>query len=433
MSDSPAQTFTIRNSGDSALTMADVSIVGENAGDFTVDTAGTLATLPATTGATTFTVAFQPRGTGFRTATLRVFSDDADKGTLDIVLTGTGASLPAVDDTAFTTGTKAIDLDLLANDPGVNRSEAVITFPTQPRRGTVRLVGEKVRYIPSGALALAGDTFTYHYDDGRGGTGTGTVKIGNFASIGGQYDGLIVADPSGTGEERHRESGHLRVSLSRTGAFTGTLTFAGTTLSPTGRSGPRRYVFTDRLDSAGDSVRTIQHRTTTHRTAREIPPLTLALHFDAAAQTFTGTVASAESITPFTSTLTLEKCTHLPAAAGKYSVQIQPGDAPDAPDGSGAARIKIARTGSVIIAGRLADGVPFSSGAFLHADRAFPLYAALYPGLTANRGSLRGMIPLPGQTARPGPATLDWFKPVRPLDRLFPAGFTTTAHPLFIE
>ena len=93
--------------------------------------------------------------------------------------------------------------------------------------------------------------------------------------------------------------------------------------------------------------------------------------------------------------------------------------------------MKIARTGNVTIAGRLGDGAAFSSGAFLHADRAFPLYAVLYSGTTATRGSLRGMLQLPGET--PPASTLEWFKPARLRDRLFPEGFAVNASPAFIK
>lgn len=423
---STTKTFTIKNTGDAALGIGSVIVLGGNAADFTVETADTLSALPPA-GATTFRVTFHPSATGPRTTTLRVLSDDADEGTFDIALDGAGVTLPPEDDTGFTLGTKAIDLDVLANDPGLNRSTAVLTFPTPPRYGAVRIVGGKVRYLPGRVLPLAGDTFTYQYDDGQGGTGTGTVTIGNLAAIAGEYDGLIVADPAATGEERHRQSGHLRVLLSKTGVFTGRVTFAGTLVSPTGQTGARRFAFLDRLDSAGNSTRTIQHRTTQRRTDSRLPPITLALHFDAETQTFTGTATTADG----TSALTLEKRTAAGASAGKYTVQIQPDAAPGAPDGPGAARLKIARNGSIITVGRLPDGAPFSSSALLHADRTFPLYAALYAGEPATRGSMRGTMQLPGALAQT--STLDWFKPVRSSDRFFPEGFTVNAVAGFVD
>ena len=253
----------------------------------------------------------------------------------------------------------------------------------------------------------------------------------HFPSISGDYDGLIEADPAGTGAERHRQSGHLRVTLSKTGVFTGALTFGGTRVSPTRRTGVRRYTFMDRLDSAGNSIRILQHHPNQRRSLEGLasPPITLTLHFDAETQTLTGTAASTDGPAPFTSELTLAKRTAASSLARTYTVQIEPDDTPGAPDGSGAARVKIARSGSVIVTGRLADRTAFSQSTLLHPDQTFPLYVMLYPGDPATRGSLRGTLQLPGTTL---PAsTLDWFKPARPHDPLFPAGFTASPSALF--
>ena len=436
---SAAKTFTIKNTGDAALHLSSVSVVGGNADDFSVSTTTTLGEIPASTGITTFTVAFIPTAPGLRTATLRVLSDSADESAFDIALSGTATGTlttrpaSAADDTALTTGKQPVDIDVLANDPGADRTRAVITFSTLPQHGTVSIVGGKVRYIPSGALPLAGDIFTYHYDDGHGGTGTGTVPIGNIAALAGDYDGLIEADPAGTGAERHRQSGHLRVSLSKTGVFTGALTFGGTRVSPGRQPDARRFAFMDRLDSAGNSTRTLQHRTSQHRSIDSLisPPITLALHFDAATGTITGTATSSESSTPFTSELTLARRTAVRSLAGKYALQMEPDPSPGTPDGIGAARVKIARNGRVITVGRLADGAVFSSSTLLHAGQTFPLYAVLYRGNVETRGSLRGTVQLPGETAVA--SELEWFKPARPRDRFFPEGFAVSPSAQFVD
>ncbi len=436
-----AKTFTIRNTGDAALHISSVSVVGGNVDDFSVTSALLLTEVPAISGATTFTVAFSPTAPGFRTATLRVLSDDADESITDIALTGLATAPPpgdvppvetpetplaAANDAGFTTGAKAIEIDVLANDPGVNRSTATITFPTMPRHGTVQLIGGKVRYIPDGALPLAGDTFTYHFDDGLGGTGDGTVPIDNFASIAGDYDGLIVADPAISGAERHQQSGHLRVTLSKTGVYTGALIVGGAKVEVPGQSAERRFAIMHRLDGEGNSVRNI---------ARRASPITLSLHFDAETQTFTGTASAAENGTAFTSTLTLARRTAAPALAGKYALQIQPEAIPAAPDGSSLSHVRIARNGNVLVTGRLPDGAPFASSTLLHADKSFPLYAILYGGKVTTRGSLSGRVQFPGETARITPAgdTLEWFKPVRARDKLFPQGFAISSSASFVE
>ncbi len=417
-----ATTFTIRNSGGAPLHITGVSVSGGNADDFKVTTVGMIGDVPVA-GATTFTIAFTPAEAGARTTTLRVLSDDADEGTFDIALTGAGIPPPPQDDAGFTTRNTPIDIDVLANDPGINRATTGISFDTLPRHGKVRIVGGKVRYTPRGALPLAGDSFTYRYDDGQGGSGSGTVTIDNIAAFAGHYDGLIAADPAGTGAQRHSESGHLRVSLSKTGGLTGALTFGGARLIPSRQASARRFAFAGRVDSGGNFVRQFQRR------GRE--PVTLTLHVDGETQTITGTATSTDGTAPFSSELTLAKCTADRTIAGKYAIQIAPDGTPGTPAEAGAGSVRITPGGSVIVRGRLADGAAFSSATFLHADQSFPLYAALY----ASRGSLRGTLQIPVETSRalPGANALEWFKPPRPRDRFFPDGFAVTSSTLFAD
>ena len=401
---SEARIFKIKNTGNAPLHLASVSLQGGDAGDFTVNSAAWPATLPETTGETTVTVIFTPHGSGVKSAILRVVSDDAEEPVYNIPLSGNGLFR----DTGFITADRLIDLDVLANVPGVVRISAVFTFATPPQRGTVRIVGGKIRYIPTGALPLAGDGFTYEFDDGHGGTGTGTVTIANFAALAGEYDGLISAAIPTDGAARHRQSGHLRLSLTKTGVFTGALTFAGTKLNSIGQTNALPYSFLGRLDRAGKAVRLLERR--------GLPPITLTVHFDAETRTISGTAASLDGPTPFTSVLTLAPRTPAGTLAGTYPVQLTP---------DGTARVRLAAGGTVIMLGTLGDGAPFSTSAFLHADRSFPLYAVLYNGNATARGSLRGSVSFPGVVSVRNltPGLLEWFKPARPLDRLFPGGF----------
>jgi hypothetical protein len=91
-----AQVFTLTNSGTTELGVSSVSVTGGNTADFTVNTSGTLTSIPAG-GSTTFSVTFTPNSAGLRRTTLRVLSTDADAGVLDIALSGTGtAAVPTV-------------------------------------------------------------------------------------------------------------------------------------------------------------------------------------------------------------------------------------------------------------------------------------------------------------------------------------------------
>lgn len=90
-----SKTFTLRNTGDAALHLAGVSIVGANASDFSVTAPATTTLAPAAT--TTVTVTFSPGATGHRGASLRILSDDFDEGSFDVTLKGNGViGLPNV-------------------------------------------------------------------------------------------------------------------------------------------------------------------------------------------------------------------------------------------------------------------------------------------------------------------------------------------------
>lgn len=81
-------TFTIRNHGFSDLTGTNITVDGANAGDFTISTSPASSVAPM--GSTTFNVRFSPSATGFRYATLRIASNDADESPFDLNLVGTG-------------------------------------------------------------------------------------------------------------------------------------------------------------------------------------------------------------------------------------------------------------------------------------------------------------------------------------------------------
>ena len=83
-------TFTIKNTGDAALTGLGINITGPNAGDFTVSAS---PTSPLAAGSnTTFSVTFSAGATGARNAALQIMSNDSDESPFDITLTGTGVA-----------------------------------------------------------------------------------------------------------------------------------------------------------------------------------------------------------------------------------------------------------------------------------------------------------------------------------------------------
>lgn len=86
-------TYTISNTGETSLTLSGtpkVAVSGTHAADFTVTTQ---PTSPVTAGgSTTFVVSFDPSATGTRSATLTIANSDANEGTYDFAIQGTGVT-----------------------------------------------------------------------------------------------------------------------------------------------------------------------------------------------------------------------------------------------------------------------------------------------------------------------------------------------------
>lgn len=88
-----AQTFTVRNTGTSDLTLSSLDISGTHAADFAVTTApGSMVIAPDAT--TTFVVTFTPSSNLTRTALLSISSNDPDEAVFTINLQGFGNFAP---------------------------------------------------------------------------------------------------------------------------------------------------------------------------------------------------------------------------------------------------------------------------------------------------------------------------------------------------
>jgi hypothetical protein len=97
-SGSVSRTFTIANTGAAALNLTSaplVQISGAQASDFTVTAQP--ASAVAAGGSTTFTISFDPSASGQRTATVTILNNDANEGTYDFVIRGTGTAPPPGD------------------------------------------------------------------------------------------------------------------------------------------------------------------------------------------------------------------------------------------------------------------------------------------------------------------------------------------------
>ncbi len=91
---SGSQTFTVTNDGQADLQVSNTTLVGTDSGEFNIDSGGGSFTLPPGESRN-IEVSFAPTSTGGKSATLRIESDDADEGTVDAALSGTGEEAPS--------------------------------------------------------------------------------------------------------------------------------------------------------------------------------------------------------------------------------------------------------------------------------------------------------------------------------------------------
>ncbi len=122
------QTFTIRNTGTATLAGLTLIKKGINPTDFTVTALKTKSLAPG--ASTTFKIGFKPTKVGIRWGTIHITSNDVDKRSFDIILTGTGKK-------SRTTKSNSVKTNL-TNKGGT---------PARPITGTAVIDGRKYRTL----------------------------------------------------------------------------------------------------------------------------------------------------------------------------------------------------------------------------------------------------------------------------------------------
>ena len=133
-STSAAQTITLSNTGNAALTISSIALTGTNPGDFAqTNTCGSSVAAGANC---TISVTFKPPATGTLTAAV-TFTDNASSGTQSVSLSGTGASTAAaasLSATSLSFGNEAVDVTsssqvvTLSNTGGASLSISGMAF-----------------------------------------------------------------------------------------------------------------------------------------------------------------------------------------------------------------------------------------------------------------------------------------------------------------
>lgn len=181
-------TFTIDNSGTGTLNVTSIVMSGTNAADFAVGG----ITLPATVAAgasTTFTLTFTPAAAGVRTATVTINNDDADEGTYDYVVQGTGMANP--------------EIDVLGNAVSITDGDATPSTTDDTEFGSVALGNN--------------DVHTFTIDNSAG---TGTLTVTSMSVTGAGSGDFVVGGIS------------FPANITAGGSTTFTLTFTPSTAGP---------------------------------------------------------------------------------------------------------------------------------------------------------------------------------------------------------
>jgi hypothetical protein len=445
-------TFIIKNTGTANLTGLGITFDGPDAAMFSV-TSSPVAPVSGPSGSTAFTVRFAPAGSGAKTAALHIASNDSDESPFDITLTGTGVndaakpvltlSSPAAGRSVA--GSAVVFRGRVRDDTKVDRVEVALNggapqvvrnagapgdFPweltTLPENGvnTIVVTAYDEFNLPS---LLITRTFTFAH-----------VR----PEIAGSYVGLLVATADSPSPIDHE--GLVKISVARTGTFTGSVKLGGLTIPITG------LVLND------GSVRFGRAQTSTFDLVRKARPANLSIgKLQLMVDTTPGADRISGSLSLPNGTTTVAELAHadralytarrnpvlpyrnVPASLanplgnkGKYTALFYHGDAPNNglaaarfPQGDGYATTNIAASGNVTIVGKLADGSLVSYAGPLSKANKLPVYVPLH---LAKRGFVSGIVafdPAQADTDASAPG-MKWFKPANPRDALYTLGWS---------
>ena len=202
----------------------------------------------------------------------------------------------------------------------------------------------------SGRTAMASDLFSANF----------------YPSIAGTYNGLFI-DPAAISETN---AGYISFTLSGSGVASGNLKFPLQTCP-----------FSIDMGSSGSATKSgIKGPNGT---------LSLALSFDVTnlSGQMTGSVTQGSEVCPIRAYRAVTKLSASTApAVGNYVLSLQPATFTNGPAGDSFAAVKVSASGTLAVAGAVADNTTFSQSTGVFTNGVWPLYASCYQG----RGMLIG-------------------------------------------
>jgi hypothetical protein len=223
-------------------------------------------------------------------------------------------------------------------------------------------------------------------------------------SFSGEYGGSVA----GAAASR---SGGIKINMTASGAFTGSLTYGSST-----------YRLNGVFNSNG------QYQTVIERGNNSIVDVALTLTSSGTGYTITGSIDDGLGASPITAESVVYSVANPAPYAGRYTILIESGSTTTgtpAPIGTGVGTLTVSTSGQIAFAGVLADGTPFSERATLEANGVWNVFIPLYG---SNAGMLEGTIQfenIDGVSDLDG--TVAWVKPANSRATFYPAGFTVNA------
>ncbi|MEO8350910.1 MAG: choice-of-anchor tandem repeat GloVer-containing protein [Chthoniobacteraceae bacterium] len=267
-------------------------------------------------------------------------------------------------------------ISVLQNDFDPDGPSLAIVAVSQPPFGTVSFTANTVSYRPFRRKAGL-DSFTYTVRDFFGAMATATVRVQNVgAPSAGRYFGFI-----GDTGAPHERTGFLRVVLTRSGEFTGRVSWQGDSYRVGGTLVPGQSATITIRQKSGD-------------------PLALELSLDAEAGNIVGTLTDGALVASVEAAPRRFGIHDPSPLAGNYTAFISSGLG--APPAAGFAAIKVTRRGEVRTVGRLPDGSSLSGRSALREGGRFPFYRG-YPG-----HSIPGSVFGEGTVAESGAVSAQW-------------------------
>jgi hypothetical protein len=252
------------------------------------------------------------------------------------------------------------------------------------------------------ANALSGGRFSPQQDFALAIYNSSNTGSQQFFPSAGSYNGLFYS------------SGGVQTASS--GAFSATTTSKGA-YSAKLQLGPAHYHFSGKVDSSG--------AISNGMTLKDGSPLTLLLQIDPAGnRRISGTVNGASWSADLAANRTSFNARSNPAPyAGKYTI-VLPGmhnpTSSNSPAGDGYAAVKVDASGTLRLAGSLADGTPWTQVAKISDNGDWPLYTLLYAGKGQVLGWQTFATPSPQSTLN---GWFSWIKPAIRSTRFYQAGF----------